>query len=185
MGSWKKGGALAVVAIAAVGVVAGCGGSDDSDSANAESTAAETVEDATVVAESGDFVAELEAVCAEGTAASEAVATPETPDDYYVYLTSIIPIGTDMVSQIEAIEVPEENAADVEALVAAINGQLEAFQTAADSIDAGEDPEAALAAVEADGQAAEDEATAIAEELGAPSCGKTDDSEDASATEEG
>lgn len=183
MGSWKTGGALAVAAIAAVGLVAGCGGSDDSDSAKAESTPAETATEAVEVAEGGDFVAELEAVCAEGTAATEAIGAPASPDEYYDWLTTVIPIGSDMVAQIEAIEVPDESAADVEALVAAINGQIEAFQSAADAIDAGEDPEAALAAVEADGQAAEDEATEIATALGAPSCGDTDDSGDTSSEE--
>lgn len=150
-----------LVAIGATALIAGCGGGDDSLSAE-------------------EFRTQADAICADANGQLEAVGEPSSPDQYLGYIQSALPIQQAQIERLRELDPPDDLQADFDTGVGAIQEQIDAIQGAATRIEAGEDPTAVLTEVGAELDTINEESDAAAQRLGLTVCGS--DSEETATT---
>jgi hypothetical protein len=127
-----------LAAVAAL-AIAGCGGDDDTSSTTGTSGA--TGVSGTPLSQD-EFVSQVNAICADGNDQVEALGTP--PNDIKGlgdYAQQVLDISEPLLAQLEAITPPEDQQADYDAYVAAVNDQAELDQQLATAAQAGDTKE--------------------------------------------
>ena len=152
------------LAVACVGLIAGCGGSSDpSGSASAAATTG------------SDFVAQANAICAKATADFKALGDMqsfESVADFQKRFGTAMAIAKQQYADIEALTHPADIANDVDTYLQQGATSLANSQDLYDQVGAGKDIDAAVNATvgSTDGQAVIDERRAAAKAAGLTEC---------------
>lgn len=141
-----------LAALGAVALIAGCGGGSDTLSAD-------------------DFREQADAICADANREIEGLTEPTSADEFLPFLRSGLEIQTAQTEKLKALEPPSDLEAPFNEAVELIEQKNAAIEGAADRIEAGEDPETVVTAIDADIEAIDEQADGKAEALGLTVCG--------------
>ncbi len=152
--------AVFAAAALSIGALAGCGGSSDAPASGDPAMSLE------------QFVTQVNAVCADAEARSDALAVPTDAADVDGFLIEQINIAKNTADAVAALPAPPEIASSVETMVTTWGEIVALLTTAQDNITAGEDPLAALSGLGTEGPALAATVTAAATEAGLTECAK-------------
>jgi hypothetical protein len=159
-------GPLAGIAIlSAAALIAGCGGSDDSDRLSAD-----------------ELRTQADAICAEYDTATDAIAAPTDEAGAVPFLEQSRDAMRDALEQLRALEPPEDLQASWDRALALQQEQLDAAEEAISRIEGGESAEDVLDELGPQLEQRSNELSAIADELGLTVCGQEEGGEDGPAT---
>lgn len=161
----RRRGVLAVLAVGAIGIAAACGGSDDSE---ASGLSAE------------EFRSQADAICAKYEEQTNAVEEPTGPDDVVTYFTTVIPIQQAQITELKALEPPEDLSAKFDEATTLLEKQVALAQQAADDISGGADATTVVQSLNDEATSNSDQLDTIAQELGLTECGDGDGEGDTS-----
>lgn len=155
----RRRGVLAVLAVGAIGIAAACGGSDDSESSGLSAE---------------EFRSQADAICAKYDEQTDAIAAPGGPDEVEAYFTEVIPIQQQQLTELQALEPPEDLSARFDEATGLLEEQISLAQQAVDQISGGTDPATAVQSFSDEADANGDRLDALATELGLTECGNDD-----------
>lgn len=148
---------LAVVG--AVALIAGCGGgSDDSLSAD-------------------EFRAQADAICADTTRETDALASPTSADELLAYLKDGQRVQGAGLEKLKALEPPSDLKDDWDKALSLQDDRTETIDAAIARIEGGEDPQEVVAEIEETVTKQNDEMDALAQGIGLKVCGADDEDE--------
>ena len=145
-----------IAALGAAALIAGCGGSSDSSSAD-------------------DFRQEADEICADANSRLDTLTQPTSGAAVLPFLQEGLTIQADELERIRALDPPDDLQASFDEATDLLQQRQEAIQQAADRIEAGEDPEAVIQEASPEIARLRDEARAKANELDLTVCGAADD----------
>jgi hypothetical protein len=147
---------VALAALGAAALVAGCGGGDSTLSAD-------------------EFRERADAVCADAGERLDALTEPTAGEEVLPYLETGLPIQAEELERIRELEPPDELQAAFDEALELNQQRQDLIRQAADRIEGGEDPQAVIAEVGPELERLQAEARAKARELGLAVCGADDD----------
>lgn len=144
-----------IAALGAAALIAGCGGSSDSSSAD-------------------DFRQEADEICADANSRLDTLTEPTSGAAVLPFLQEGLTIQAEELERIRALDPPADLQPAFDEATDLLQQRQEAIQQAADSIEAGEDPEAVIQEASPEIARLRDEARAKANELDLTVCGADD-----------
>jgi hypothetical protein len=120
-------GALAVLAIGAVALGAGCGGDDDDGALSAE-----------------EFRSQADAVCASFDQRTEDIENPTSADEVQPFLEQNLDLQREQLEELQAITPPDDLADDWNEALGLLDDQIDDVQDVLDDIEGGADPVEAI-----------------------------------------
>jgi hypothetical protein len=153
-----------ITALGAAALIAGCGGDSDSGSS------------------ADDYREAADAICADSERQTDALEEPSSASGVLPFLREGLTLEQAALDRLRALEPPSELAADHDRAVELIDERLTLIDAAADRIEAGEDAEAVIQEATPEIEAAQEEADAVADELGLTVCGSGDEEDTTTTT---
>lgn len=153
----RRRGALAVLAIGAIAIGAGCGGDSGSDALSAD-----------------ELRSQADAICERFDAESEAIAEPTSADGIKPFLEQTAALQQEQLDELEALDPPEELAEPYEEALGLLQTQIDTANEVVADIDSGTSPEeaaTALTELASNGERLDE----LAAEIGLQRCGGGDD----------
>ncbi|HEY7707753.1 MAG TPA: hypothetical protein VH968_11370 [Gaiellaceae bacterium] len=118
-----------------------------------------------------DFIKEADAICAEHERQIANIPPPQTfLRDFAVFMQRAVPIARDQNSDLRALEVPEDDDADFQRMLALLDQQLDLWEQAGQQAFAGNEQQAQATFGQSSGPG--EEAQRIAGEIGFFSCAR-------------
>ena len=148
-----------VAGIATLGVaalIAGCGGSSASLSAD-------------------EFRTQADAICADYNAKSDALTDPSSPAEYLPSLKAIVPLQDAQLAKLKELKPPSELSGTYGEAIALLEKQKGVLGTAVTRLEGGEDPATVLNSIASEAGDLGDEADVKAKDLGLKVCGTDGD----------
>lgn len=153
----RRRGALAVLAVGAIAIGAGCGGDSGSDALSAD-----------------ELRSQADAICAAFDGRSDAIAEPTSEEEIPGFIEETVALQREQLEQLQGLEPPEELASQYDEALTLLEEQVDGAQTVIDDIESGTSPSEAVqnAPESLDENGAR--LDTLANELGLTSCGDGD-----------
>jgi hypothetical protein len=147
-------GALAILAIGAVALGAGCGGDGDDSGLSAD-----------------EFRSQVDAVCARFDDESNDLDDPTSAEDVLPFLEANIDLQEEQLNELQAITPPDEFADDYQEALELGQTQIDQLQGVVDDIEGGADPVEAVNEAGDDFEANSERLSELADDIGLEECG--------------
>lgn len=119
-----------------------------------------------------EFIDQTDAICAQKRAEADELTDPTDLESTGTFFSQIVPILEDQISEIRALEAPEDDRDVLDQWLDTQERLVEIFGRAADAASAGDQP--GFDEAFADANAAQLESSRLAEEFGFEVCGATE-----------